>query len=240
MLLDTAEALYRDPESVPLFNLRLLPLTIERGALLAQAECEERHGIKRAQHAYDEECEHIEEEWRKGRERVRERLLEGIEERKRRAREEKEGEGPSDATADSSSRAHVTRKLRNKPGTSPPPTPHELSATPQNGFISSLPITSGPFLDPHSLSVDDLPSPFPLRLTASVPPTATQGASGATSVGGRRKPRNTAGPQQQAGKILAPLAPYKDAEVEGDMTEIRRATKRRRTTAMGLGKLGVV
>lgn len=35
----------------------------------------------------------MEEEWKRGRERVRERLIEGIEDRRRRAREEKEGEG---------------------------------------------------------------------------------------------------------------------------------------------------
>lgn len=46
-----------------------------------------------AQTAYDEERERVEEEWRRGRDRVRERLMEGIEERRRRAREEKEGEG---------------------------------------------------------------------------------------------------------------------------------------------------
>lgn len=45
------------------------------------------------QTAYDEERERVEEEWRRGRERIRERMLEGIEERRRRAREEKEGEG---------------------------------------------------------------------------------------------------------------------------------------------------
>lgn len=43
--------------------------------------------------AYDEEREKVEEEWKRGRERVRERLMEGVEERRRRAREEKEGEG---------------------------------------------------------------------------------------------------------------------------------------------------
>ena len=40
-----------------------------------------------------EERERVEEEWKRGRERIRERMLEGIEERRRRAREEKDGEG---------------------------------------------------------------------------------------------------------------------------------------------------
>ena len=45
------------------------------------------------QTAYEEERERVEDEWKKGREKIKERLLEGIEERRRRAREEKEGEG---------------------------------------------------------------------------------------------------------------------------------------------------
>ena len=76
-----------------LFKLRLFPLSLERAALLAQYEAEERYAIECAQIAYDEERERVEEEWKKGRQRVRERLLEGIEERRRSAREEKEGEG---------------------------------------------------------------------------------------------------------------------------------------------------
>jgi hypothetical protein len=43
--------------------------------------------------AYEEERKRVEEEWKRGRDRVRERLVEGVEERRRRAREEKEGEG---------------------------------------------------------------------------------------------------------------------------------------------------
>lgn len=35
----------------------------------------------------------MEDEWKRGRERIRERLMDGIEERRRRAREEKDGEG---------------------------------------------------------------------------------------------------------------------------------------------------
>ena len=43
--------------------------------------------------AYGGEKERVEEEWRKGQESVRERLNKGIEERRRRVREEKDGEG---------------------------------------------------------------------------------------------------------------------------------------------------
>ena len=184
-LYNTAQILCTRPDVSFHFKLRLYPLSLERSALLAQFEAEERYAVELAQIAYEEERERVEEEWRKGRERVRERLLEGIEERRRRAREEKEGEGTvGDASLDSHSRPPITRKLRNKlgGGTSPPPTPQTAAL---NGFPSSslgnagtgtsgifssaanLPITTGPFLNPHSLNVDDLPSPFPLPLTAS-------------------------------------------------------------------------
>jgi hypothetical protein len=43
--------------------------------------------------AYEEERDRVEDEWKRGRDTIRKRLLEGIEERRRRAREEKDGEG---------------------------------------------------------------------------------------------------------------------------------------------------
>lgn len=81
------------PETVPLYNLRLYPISLERSALLAQYAVEEKYSLEGVQTAYEEERERVEDEWKRGRDRVRERLLEGIEERRRRAREEKEGEG---------------------------------------------------------------------------------------------------------------------------------------------------
>jgi len=76
----------------------MYPLSLERSALLAQASFEAKNSLHAIQTAYEEERERVEEEWRKGRDRVRERLLEGIEERRRRAREEKEGEGAVNGT----------------------------------------------------------------------------------------------------------------------------------------------
>ena len=76
-----------------MYALRLFPLTIERSAILTQLDMQERYAVECTQMAYDEERDRVEEEWKRGRERVRERLLEGIEERRRRAREDKDGEG---------------------------------------------------------------------------------------------------------------------------------------------------
>ena len=81
------------PETSPQYQLRLYPISLERGALLSSIEFQERHALSVVQTAYEEERERVEEEWKRGRDRIRERMLEGIEDRRRRAREEKDGEG---------------------------------------------------------------------------------------------------------------------------------------------------
>jgi hypothetical protein len=93
VLRDTSFQLSSRPESSTLYNLRLYPLSLERSALLAQSASEERRGFACVDVAYEEEKLRVEEECRTGRMRVRERLLEGLEERRKKAREEKEGEG---------------------------------------------------------------------------------------------------------------------------------------------------
>ncbi|KAI6139805.1 hypothetical protein BKA82DRAFT_1001324 [Pisolithus tinctorius] len=230
------------PETYPLYNLRLYPLSLERSALLTQLDLEAKHSLHTTQTAYEEERERVEEEWRKGRDRVRERLLEGIEERKRRAREEKEGEGAvNDPSLDIQSRIHITRKLRNKVGTSPPPTPLGLAALGiSNG--STTPITTGPVTNPHSLSVDEIPSPFPFPLTSV---TLTNGHStaggGAGGNGNRRRAKMGSGQSAVGsgalGKSLAMLGQCKDIEIEADLFEIRRGTKRRRAAAISSSKV---
>ncbi|KAH7885746.1 hypothetical protein F5I97DRAFT_2060247 [Phlebopus sp. FC_14] len=227
------------PETHPLFNLRVYPLSLERSALLAQYAYEEKHALASIQTAYEEERDRVEEEWRKGRDRIRERLLEGIEERRRRAREEKEGEGAvNDVSLDPQSRSHITRKLRNKVGTSPPPTPlGGLNAA--NG--STTPITSGPFTNPHSLAVDELPSPFPFPLTSVIISNHTSGG-GAGANNNRRRAKGGSSHQGIVGvgglgKSLAMLGPGKESEIDSDLIEIRRGTKRRRTAAISSTKV---
>lgn len=138
---------------------------------------------------------------------------------------------------DSQSRPHITRKLRNKlgTGTSPPPTPL-TNATPGTGGIASIssgPITAGPFLNPHSLSVDELPSPFPLPLTSTHLSTGTN----ANATSNRRRAKG-GGREAQAvgglGKSLHLLTACKEVEIEQDLGEIRRGNKRRRVAAGGM------
>jgi len=198
--------------------------------------------------AYEEERDRVEEEWKRGRDMIRKRLLEGIEERRRRAREEKDGEGNvggscipclhpsgltngsyfSDVTLDSQSRPHITRKLRNQLGGSPPHSP--LTTTP-NGTAPG-PVTVGPLVNPHSLSIDELPSPFPLPLTSTQLP---YGNSGVTTGGNGRRRNKGGGFQTQIagglGKSGGGLSSAKDFEIEADLGEIRRGNKRRRVAA---------
>ncbi len=131
---------------------------------------------------------------------------------------------PVDAALDSQSRSHITRKLRNKIGSSPPPTPYAAGAThsSSNGSVALVP-------NPNSLSVDELPSPFALPLMASHLPSGFSGSSA------RRKPKG-AGVQPQAltglGKSIAQLLPGKEIDIENDLVDIRRHAKRRRTVAI--------
>ena len=86
------------PDAVSAYQLRLYPLSLERSALLASSAFQEKYELECVQTAYEEERGRVEEEWKRGRERIKERLLEGIEERRRRAREEKDGEGTGPGT----------------------------------------------------------------------------------------------------------------------------------------------
>ena len=82
--------------------MRLYPISLERAAILAQLASEEENAHEGVRIAWEEERDRVEDEYRKGRDRVRERLLEGIEERRRRAREEKDGEGITGASLSNS------------------------------------------------------------------------------------------------------------------------------------------
>lgn len=228
------------PQDSTAYALRLYPITLERSALLAQLACEEMYALEGVRTAWEEERERIEDEWKKGQEKVRERLLEGIEERRRKAREEKDGEGilgefisfhklyihdtrenGADASLDSQSRPLITRKLRNKMAASPPPSsyvPNQVSTVLTNTIIPSP--------NPNSLSVDELPSPFPLPLLSSLLPNGYGGSNA------RRKTKgSTVQPQALTGlgKAITQLSSGKEGDIESDLGEIRRGVKRRRT-----------
>ena len=92
-LVDAAYLLCTEASKDKLFNLSLYPITLERSARLNQATLDYEAALLHADQAHEEELNKLHEEWQTGRERVKERLLEGIEERRKRAREEKDGDG---------------------------------------------------------------------------------------------------------------------------------------------------
>ncbi|EJD43738.1 hypothetical protein AURDEDRAFT_114544 [Auricularia subglabra TFB-10046 SS5] len=209
-LVHSGQALWADPAAHPDFVLRLYPKSLERAALLSQINYEESYALECARMSWEEERDKVESEWRKGLDRVRERLLEGVEERRKRAREEKDGEGIIvDSSLDGNSRPHLTRKTRNKPGAPSPPPPEKVPA---------------PNVNPNSLAVEEIPSPFPLTLTDVTLTSASAGA----------KRTKKGGAQIQAvglGKAIQQITSLKDSEIDSDLGEIRRATKKRRAVA---------
>jgi len=134
-----------------------------------------------------------------------------------------------DASMDSQSRPHITRKLRNKLGTSSPHSPVGSFPASNTPNTNPGPVTTGPLINPHSLSVDELPSPFPLPLISTQLPNGT--FVGPNGGNGRRRNKG-GGFQTQAigglGKSLAALSSCKEFEIEADLGDIRRGYKRRR------------
>ena len=110
-LVNTASRLCTEASEDTLFNLSLYPITLERSARLNQATLDYEAALLHADQAYEEELGKLHEEWQTGRDRVKERLLEGIEERRRRAREEKDGDGILNGTSISDIRALNTDSM---------------------------------------------------------------------------------------------------------------------------------
>lgn len=120
-----------------------------------------------------------------------------------------------DGNGDSQSRPHITRKLRNQLGSSPPPSHGHTTAT--------IGITTA---NSNSLQVEEIPSPFPLALTSLPTPGIT--GTGAT---GRKKGKGGAAQAQSSqtlGKAVLQLTSMRDGEIESDLGEIRRGAKRKR------------
>ncbi|KAG8835335.1 hypothetical protein FRC18_000672 [Serendipita sp. 400] len=197
------------------YQLRLYPVTLERAARLNLAMLDYDSSLSRADVAFNDEMTLVEEEWTNGKARVRARLLEGIEERRRKAREEKEAEGAGgELTIDAQARPHITRKVKEKmvaAGNSSPRPP----STP---------------LFPHnenSLRIEDIATPFPLALSAmQLPPPPTPAGPPA----GRRKGKGAGQAQSLFAKGVASyahLTEAKESERDMDLGEIRRVSKRK-------------
>lgn len=207
--------LHQSPSTAPFYAIRLYPIALERAALLDAITFESQYALDSVQNLWRAEVNQVEEEFRKSKTRLRERIMEGLEERRRRAREEKEGDGSVIVESSLEATASVLSR----------PVNSTVSKAP---FILSAPI-------PYGLSPDDLTSPFPLSLNSTIfPPSHNVSGTGAG-----RKPRlnRMSGKESQLtlGKAIAGIMGSKEGEVDHDLGEIRRAVKRRRAAAKAAG-----
>jgi hypothetical protein len=85
--------LSKDPSSSRPLDLPLYLLNLERDALLSSIEMHWEYRHSSLIHLHALERQRIEDDHRKGRELVRQRLLDGVEERRRKIREDKESVG---------------------------------------------------------------------------------------------------------------------------------------------------
>lgn len=85
--------LLANPSDSTDYALTLYTHSLERAAMLSEIEMREEWALESARTTWDEERSKAEEEWKKGKERLRERLLEGLEERRKKAREEMASDG---------------------------------------------------------------------------------------------------------------------------------------------------
>ncbi|KAF8327793.1 uncharacterized protein EI90DRAFT_3067026 [Cantharellus anzutake] len=214
-LANLSRRLHQSPSTSPFYAIRLYPIALERAALLDAISLESQYALDSIQNLWRAEVNQIEEEFRRSKTRLRERVMEGLEERRRRAREEKDGDG----TVVVESSLEATASVLSRP---------VGSTTPKPPFVLSAPI-------PYGLSPDDLASPFPLSLNSTIF-SSSHNSSGA---GAGRKPRlnRTSGkePQLTLGKAIAGIIGSKEGEIDHDLGEIRRAVKRRRAAAKAAG-----
>lgn len=82
-----------DPSSCRALDIPLYLLNLERDALLASIDTHWEYRHNTLHHLHSLERQKIEDDFKKGRELVRQRLLDGVEERRRKIREDKESTG---------------------------------------------------------------------------------------------------------------------------------------------------
>ncbi|KAG8925537.1 hypothetical protein FRC01_010039 [Tulasnella sp. 417] len=197
----TNRILLANPSDSGEYALRMYPHSLERAALLSQIEHDEENGLESAQNAYDEEKTRVEDEWKKGKERIRERLLESLEERRKKAREEMASDGALADVPTFDPPAPTRSSTRDR---KPPP------------FTLAAP-------HPFGAAGEDMVSPFPLPLTSYA------GGTGAWSAKGKRQ-RGVGAGGLTLGKAIGSLQGLKESEIEADLGEVKKAVKRKRGT----------
>lgn len=114
-----------------------------------------------------------------------------------------------------------------------------LSRASTNAGATGPPFILGPSI-PYGLSPDDLTSPFPLSLTSIAPSNPSHhhpsGPGRKPRAAGRGKDGTLSGTAILAlGKAIAQLSGCKEADIDHDLGDIRRAQKRRRAAVRAAG-----
>ncbi|WFD44410.1 hypothetical protein MPSI1_003078 [Malassezia psittaci] len=122
-LTSTYQTLLTHPSHVREYSIAVADLTLDRNATLREIALDHAFRRERSETTYAAEHTKLDDEARLAKRSVKDKLLQVVENRKRRLREEKEGgELASESLLESSQRTHSTRQLRNKPGTGAAPT----------------------------------------------------------------------------------------------------------------------
>ncbi|KAJ9110028.1 hypothetical protein QFC20_003102 [Naganishia adeliensis] len=171
------QALLRDPSTSVALQAPMYMVSLERDAWLDSIDTQYEYRLESARKLYQVERQKIQDEYKKSRELVRQRLLDGLEERRRKIREDKEtvNDIVADTLNDVSSRSRGSR-----PTVKPTAYPHsESSATAAAAArIESLVKQADNLLASFSpaglgtsLSIDNVISPLPYSLAVLPPPT---------------------------------------------------------------------
>ncbi|ORX39331.1 hypothetical protein BD324DRAFT_619272 [Kockovaella imperatae] len=128
-------AVNSQPPTSSQYYLRLYPRTVERDALLESAEVDYQYKAGQAKRMYESERETIERQYWDARDQVRQRLLQAIEERRRKLREEKEG---GDVVSETLLEAQIRpRPSRRMPFRNRLLSPYSRASTPALGGTSA-------------------------------------------------------------------------------------------------------
>ncbi|KAG8883396.1 hypothetical protein FRB97_006678 [Tulasnella sp. 331] len=205
----TTRILLANPSDSRAYALRLYPHSLERAAMLSEIELREEWALESTRSMWDEERSKAEEEWKRGKERIRERLLEGLEERRKKAREEMASDG----------------QLADAPTFEPPQATRGGPAGKTINEKTPLFVLAAPH--PFGAAGEEMASTFPLPLAAYT--------AGSWGTSGRKRQKGV-GPSGglQLGKALSALTNLKESEVEADLGEVKKAMKRKRRAGQGV------
>ncbi|EJU03577.1 hypothetical protein DACRYDRAFT_49791 [Dacryopinax primogenitus] len=216
------QALLTYPPTNSNFQLAMYQLSLVRAAALAQIDKDEEYALECADIAREDERRVIEEEWKKGREDARQRMIAGLGEGRRKAKEELEAQ---DIAA---GQPRQTRKLRGQAGSGPPSPPSE----PTTGK-ETVPVTLPKEMN-HAQAILGLSGPpetNALSLTSGIPSKYTMPLSNGRENKKAKGSQAGANGRWSLGKAVPSLDKKNEGEIEADMAMIRNGGKKRRVVA---------